>query len=80
LLSKETIFSLLLHEVIHIYSIEINVCSESFKNREYFFWCILKLENGKKTNCGHGWSKSIEDAAADAYAYYNANIYQKSTN
>jgi len=25
-------------------------------------------------NCGHGWAKSVEQAAEDALKYYRANI------
>lgn len=57
-----------------MYIIQISLKSESFINGEHYFWCILKMENEKSYNCGHGWATDINKAATDAYKYYIYNI------
>lgn len=39
-----------------------------------YFWCILRYENEKWYNNGHGWTRTPEDAWKEAYEYYNDNI------
>lgn len=65
-------------EVIYIYTIQINLESETFNNTEHYFWCILKKENNALLNCGHGWAKSIESAASTAYQFFCSNISNES--
>lgn len=66
--------------MISIYTIHINVETETFNNTAHFFWCILKRESEVQYNCGHGWAKSIESAAADAYHYYLSIILPSHNN
>ncbi len=56
--------------MIYIYTIQINLECEIFNDKKYYFWCILKTEKHQRSNEGHGWSPSIEQAALDAYEYY----------
>lgn len=60
--------------MIRIYTIQINLESEIFNNKEHYFWSVLKIYNDICSNCGHGWSPSIEQAALDAFKYYKQNI------
>jgi hypothetical protein len=57
-----------------MYEISINLVPEVFNGKEMFFWCIFGNNNGAQHNCGHGWSVSVEEAAKDAYEYYNKAI------
>ena len=54
-----------------MYSININIDTETFNSIEHYFWCIYEQKDGLLFNCGHGWSKSIQEAALDAYKYYS---------
>lgn len=60
--------------MIYIYTIQINLKSETFNNTAYYFWCILKKDKDHYSNLGHGWSLSIEQAALDANKFYLQNI------
>lgn len=62
-----------------MYHINIQLEPESFNSVEYYFWCILKNINGTDCNCGHGWSKSISEAATDAMKYFEKNLQTNHT-
>lgn len=55
------------------YNIEIKLKPEIFGMKPAFFWCITKNKNDNASNCGHGWSQSVEEAAKEAYQYYVEN-------
>ena len=52
------------------YSIEIKLQPEVLGKELMYFWHIIKNEDGNASNCGHGWSKSVEHAAMEGYQYY----------
>lgn len=56
------------------YNIEIKVQPEFLSGKLMFFWCITKNTEYISSNCGHGWSCSIEEAASHAHIYYEKNI------
>jgi hypothetical protein len=66
--------------VIYIYTIQINLESETFNNVEHYFWCVLKADKDRSSNFGHGWSPSIKQAALDAYEYYIQNVVKNHPN
>ena len=52
-----------------IYRISVN----TNKFPEGYFWCILAND----CNCGFGYSESMDQAFADAKAYFEKNINEK---
>jgi len=60
--------------IMEHYSIEVKVEPEIIKNRSMYFWCILKNSGGSISNCGHGWSESIDVAVSDAHTFYKKTI------
>jgi len=60
--------------IMEQFSIEVKVQPEIIKNRNMYFWCILKNTSGSISNCGHGWSESVEIAVTDAHAFYKNTV------
>ena len=57
-----------------MYEITINTTPEVFNGIPMYFWCIFGCSGENRFNCGHGWSKSIEEAAREANEYYKKNV------
>ena len=57
-----------------MYEITINTVPEVFNGVPMYFWCIFGVSGENRFNCGHGWSKSIEEAAKEANEYYKKNL------
>lgn len=54
------------------YRIVIHVVPEKIYGEPMYFWCLMGCYEEIEANYGHGWAKSIHDAAKEAQAYYQA--------